>query len=83
MRPHKTLSGLKLIDCKSGRVIPAPLCCQYAALSYVWGQPATEMQHSSANDTFDLRVPSLPNEDAIEITQKLGFEYLWVDRYCS
>jgi hypothetical protein len=41
------------------------------------------MQHSSANDTFDLRVPSLPNEDAIEITQKLGFEYLWVDRYCS
>ena len=36
IRQQKTLSGVKVIDCKSRKVIPAPLCCQYVALSYVW-----------------------------------------------
>jgi Heterokaryon incompatibility protein (HET) len=84
LRSQKTLCGLKVIHCKSQTIVPAPLHCNYVALNYVWGRPATEMQHSSANDAFDLRASSFPNvvKDAIEISQKLGFNYLWVDRYC-
>jgi len=42
------------------------------------------MQHSAAIDTSELPVESLSNvvRDAIEITEKLGFKYLWVNRYC-
>ena len=66
----------KLIDCETRTIIPASNH-PYVALSYVWGN--SEMCPFS-----ETLPPNLPNtiEDTIKVTFKLGFRYLWIDRYC-
>jgi hypothetical protein len=75
------LSPLKVIDCRMRSVIEAPPNCMYAALSYVWGP-----QHEKSDQhTGNFRLPSMvPRtiDDAISLVQVLGWNYLWVDRYC-
>jgi hypothetical protein len=70
------ISGFRLIDCETRQVCKHTEEVQYVALSYVWGLGS----HASTR--------ALPNpasrviEDAMIVTKKLGFRYLWVDRYC-
>jgi len=73
---HHSLRQLRVIDCGSNTVVPAPVGCHYVALSYVWGQQ---------NDAFDeLQNPPKTIADSIYLTQRLGYEYLWIDRFvCS
>ncbi|KAF2183269.1 HET-domain-containing protein, partial [Zopfia rhizophila CBS 207.26] len=55
---------------------------QFAALSYVWGNPR---DCKSSSDGNPQQLPSRAChivEDAIIVTQQLGLQYLWVDRYC-
>ncbi|KAL9106456.1 MAG: hypothetical protein Q9227_008544 [Pyrenula ochraceoflavens] len=72
---------INLINCHTGEIEQGDGAEPYAALSYVWGAPA-----SSSND--ELIVSTLPQdlpltiEDAITVTKKLQISYLWVDRYC-
>ena len=77
---------LKLIDCESRTIVQAPMSCQYFALNYVWGP-------SRFTDSGDMPIllgnhfgllESVPRvvEDAIIVTRRLGWRYLWVDRYC-
>lgn len=49
----------------------------WVALSYVWG-------HSSGDAGPEVFPQALPNtiEDAIKVTEEMGYRYLWVDRYC-
>jgi hypothetical protein len=71
-----TVPGFRLIDCETRQVALQTREVEYVALSYVWGSGS----HASTR--------SLPNpasrviEDAMFATKKLGFRYLWVDRYC-
>ena len=79
-KPSKTpMHRLKVIHCNERKVIPAPSGCRYLTLSYLWG-PSRD---SESQDSDDLtgRLPTTI-EDAITVTRKLGFTYLWVDRYC-
>ncbi|OAP59600.1 hypothetical protein AYL99_06898 [Fonsecaea erecta] len=70
----------RLVECTTRRIVeqdpevgaPPP----YVALSYVWGQPP-RWQQQSLDDTVEPVI-----EDAIRVTLELGYEYLWVDRYC-
>jgi hypothetical protein len=66
----------KLIDCVTRTIVPA-LNHPYVALSYVWGQS------SAAHGYVEVLPADLPHtvEDAITVTKKLGFRYLWIDRY--
>jgi hypothetical protein len=74
---------LRVIDCKTRRVIVAPPDCSYAALSYVWGATDPEpMKESKIVDTANLDGCPKIVSDGIEATLKIGFQYLWVDRYC-
>lgn len=69
---------LRLIDCHTRRIIPASNN-PYIALSYVWGQIPF------LNNLFLEFLPKgQPHtiEDSITVTLKLGFRYLWIDRYC-
>lgn len=69
---------LKMIDCETRKIIPATND-HYVALSYVWGQ----ISSPSSLDPECLP-EDLPRtiEDSITVTRKLGFRYLWIDRYC-
>ena len=75
------IQGMQVIDCREKGVIPMPKNIRYVTLSYVWGQT------SNVDPTLAPRTslpPQLPRtiEDTILVTQRLGFRYLWVDRYC-
>ncbi|KAK4661919.1 uncharacterized protein QC763_0107970 [Podospora pseudopauciseta] len=70
----------RLIHCATRDIVhidaaPPP----HTALSYVWGavQDGPQNQHSLAGLKMETVV-----EDAIKVTLALGYEYLWVDRYC-
>ena len=72
-----SIPSLKLIDCQTGKLVSATNHC-YVALSYVWGC-------NSETSVDPEKLPeNLPRtiRDAMTVTQRLDFRYLWVDRYC-
>ena len=80
---------LTVIDCRTRRIIGAPPSCSYVALSYVWGkQQSTTFSSSviSGKNTGHRTLSSdtIPSviSDAMIVTLELGWQYLWVDRYC-
>jgi len=76
---------LTLIDCQSGRlsVHDAQKPRRYVALSYVWGrEPISEAERREIMaGRLPARVPNLVR-DAMFATLSLGYNFLWVDRYC-
>ncbi|KAH7114000.1 heterokaryon incompatibility protein-domain-containing protein [Dactylonectria estremocensis] len=83
------IGGMKLIDCKTLEIVKAESSMQWVALSYVWGQdsrktktsPVTGAQLSSGKLYLPSKISNAV-QDAITVTTQLGFQYLWVDRYC-
>ncbi|KAH8665212.1 heterokaryon incompatibility protein-domain-containing protein, partial [Tricladium varicosporioides] len=74
---HSSVTGLKLIDCITSDIILAE-DKPYLALSYVWGLGTEDHKNLK-------KLPEpLPNtiKDAIIVTKKLGYRYIWIDRYC-
>ncbi|KAJ9150227.1 hypothetical protein NKR23_g3711 [Pleurostoma richardsiae] len=70
--PTEIVKKLRVIDVDALNVIAAPEKCEYVALSYVWGaQPVTTPR----------KFPRVV-EDSFVVTKKLGYKYLWVDKYC-
>jgi hypothetical protein len=72
------VQDFQVIQCSTRRIVPLPENQRYAALSYPWG-PA------EAAPEFMRKIPaSTPRviEDAIICTEKIGLNYLWVDRLC-
>jgi hypothetical protein len=67
----------KLIDYETRKIIPASIHT-YVALSYVWG---LNFENFSFSETLPLNLPNTI-ADIIRVTLKLGFRYLWIDRYC-
>ncbi|SJL08287.1 uncharacterized protein ARMOST_11650 [Armillaria ostoyae] len=58
----------------------------YVALSYVWGESQPDRTTTKNLDSYIDSIPlkNIPTAvmDAITVTQKLGFHYLWVDSFC-
>ncbi|PVH84229.1 HET-domain-containing protein, partial [Cadophora sp. DSE1049] len=88
------VQNLRVIDCSTTAIIPAPTACSYVALSYVWGNHKTDEDGNGPsrdeeglpveiNPPIELPV-NLPAvvKDAVKFTKKLGFDYLWIDKYC-
>ncbi|KEY71445.1 hypothetical protein S7711_10102 [Stachybotrys chartarum IBT 7711] len=64
----------------------AGVCAPYYALSYCWG---TTKARVTTKQTLEEHMQALPVEnlaktirEAIQITRKLGIDYLWVDALC-
>lgn len=74
-----SLKGLHVIDCRTRTIVESRPSCEYVALSYVWSQAGTDQP-----DSVPVCLENAPNviKDSIEVTLQLGFQYLWVDRYC-
>lgn len=68
--------GFMVIDCTTNITVPAPVDCEYVALSYLWG---TTVENRSEEDKADFFPTTI--RDSITLTLSLGFKYLWVDRY--
>ena len=80
-------SDLTLIDCKTLQLCQAQPRSQYIALSYVWSVSSRKSVTSDAAPLQDRQLPPWESlspviKDSISVTQQLGFQYLWVDRYC-
>lgn len=70
--------GFKVIDCATHRVVQPPDQCEYVALSYVWGKTS---QQSCDIDNVLTGAPRVV-ANALEVASRLGYRYLWIDRYC-
>jgi hypothetical protein len=79
------VDGLKLIDCISGSIVAAPQNATYVALSHVWGQTDSDVAQASTSDKpFETLSSGFSKtvEDAILVTKSLGYQFLWVDKFC-
>ena len=76
---QQAIEGLKVIDCRTKRVVAAPATCQYVVLSY-------SRETNGIAEPEDLpewdSIPAL-FRDALAATSELGFDYIWIDRYCA
>ncbi|KAF2828848.1 HET-domain-containing protein [Ophiobolus disseminans] len=78
--------GMNLIDCEDMVIVAANESSRWLALSYVWGA-SYQASTSTADGGFRAgsRLPAdIPGtiRDAISVTKKLRYRYLWVDEYC-
>jgi hypothetical protein len=73
-------SRLRVIDCSSRCIVTPPDHSPYVALSYRWGESHSEPQKRLSNMALEKLPATI--EDAIVVTRSLGFQYLWIDKYC-
>jgi hypothetical protein len=92
INPHTYRTPRHLIDVsdpEGPRVVVhngLPLDTKYIALSYVWGKSQSYVLTRStlAEKCSRLDLSRVPKTilDAIEVTRRLGYKYLWVDALC-
>jgi hypothetical protein len=68
---------MKLIDCNTSNIVPATHH-RYVTLSYRWGPSSGPTEYL---ESLPKELPSTIR-DSITVTRKIGFRYLWIDRYC-
>ncbi|KAF4615544.1 hypothetical protein G7Y89_g15317 [Cudoniella acicularis] len=74
--------GFRVIDCLTRRIVSWETVARpksYIALSYVWGNHVKDATTSKDSPLGPLHATI---EDAILLTTGLGYQYLWIDRYC-
>ncbi|PVH71607.1 HET-domain-containing protein [Cadophora sp. DSE1049] len=74
------VTGLQLLNCTTRKLEPYRPGARFIALSYVWGTNVDEQRHQ--DDDHDHLVLPQTIQDALTVTLEIGFQYLWVDRYC-
>ncbi|KAK8091995.1 hypothetical protein PG997_002356 [Apiospora hydei] len=55
--------------------------CSYVSLSYVWGKPKPGQTPGTLGSLAEADLP-LTIRDVMTVTLRLGYRYLWIDRYC-
>ncbi|KAK7968854.1 HET-domain-containing protein [Apiospora saccharicola] len=70
-----------VIDCMDGTLIGTPQGCSYVSLSYVWGKPKSGQTPGTLGSLAEADLP-LTIRDVMTVTLRLGYRYLWIDRYC-
>lgn len=78
---------LALEKCVKLIKVPANMKERYAALSYCWGTQGQKVMNTkeTRSDLFigmPLDELDITIRDAIEVTKKLGFKYIWIDALC-
>ncbi|KAG0627294.1 hypothetical protein M758_2G189500, partial [Ceratodon purpureus] len=84
------LDGLRLIDVERMCVVDVQNDVSYTALSYVWGLYQKLMPKLTTENLVSFRKKDalkrliLPATiaDAIELTKRLGYAYIWIDSLC-
>jgi hypothetical protein len=73
---------------KGPRIFPTKgVLGSYLVLSYCWAgpQPMTLTQDTMTEKMKGVSMTSLPQslQDAVKVTRRLGFRYIWIDALCS
>lgn len=76
--PVLSIPEFTIIDCETRTLVLWPSGAPYVTLSYVWG---TDPAEAPVNGALPKVLPKLI-EDAIVVALRLGYQYLWIDRYC-
>ncbi|KAF2827220.1 HET-domain-containing protein, partial [Ophiobolus disseminans] len=78
------IPSFRVIDCSRRSIVKPPATFEYAALSYVWGEPSGTTIDPPCPQPMIVLPEVLPRtiEGAINVAMELGFNYLWVDKYC-
>jgi hypothetical protein len=74
---RSSVLGLRLIDCDTKTIVPGEAHL-YVALSYVWGYSSENSE--DPNKLSENLADTI--KDAITVTKRLGYRYIWIDRYC-
>ena len=69
-----------LINCKTLNIEEHCGSSQYLALSYVWGTKVKKVTSTSLRSLWPELLSVI--KDAIRVTRRLGYQYLWVDYFC-
>ncbi|KAH7065667.1 heterokaryon incompatibility protein-domain-containing protein, partial [Paraphoma chrysanthemicola] len=79
---------MKVIDCQNLTVVPAEDGFRWVALSYVWGAvvQVKDKQHDTQDELSSItplpeNIPQTVH-DAVIVTRKMGYRFLWVDEFC-
>jgi hypothetical protein len=85
---RETAPDVHFIDCQTRSVVSGselPPSMEYVALSYVWGiKPSAKTGPEAsmrAGNALPEHLPAVIG-DAIKASLALGFQFLWVDKYC-
>ncbi|KAF1944715.1 HET-domain-containing protein, partial [Clathrospora elynae] len=87
---RKSYPELRVIDVKTACIVQLPLSAGYVALSYQWGMDQrlklrmnnkTQLETPGFFEAADCQ-PSRTIVDAMEVVERLGYRYLWVDALC-
>jgi Heterokaryon incompatibility protein (HET) len=81
LKESTPVPGLKFIDCFTRQIVMATEGMEYLALSYVWGPGLTSGDDSLSGPFLPDNIPQTIS-DALVVTRKLQYRYLWIDRYC-
>ncbi|KAJ8132851.1 hypothetical protein O1611_g773 [Lasiodiplodia mahajangana] len=73
---HQIGITLTVVDCQTKSKVPLAQGERYLVLSYRWGEPP------KCDDPWAVSAAPRTVRDAMDLTLKLGFRYLWVDRHC-
>ncbi|KAL2072342.1 hypothetical protein VTL71DRAFT_11685 [Oculimacula yallundae] len=69
---------LRLIECNTRKIVQALQDVKYITLSYVWGKGSiAPVFRTCLSEELPATI-----EDTILFTQRLGLNYVWIDRYC-
>ncbi|KAI0160692.1 heterokaryon incompatibility protein-domain-containing protein [Xylariaceae sp. FL1272] len=74
------IPNLRLIDCVDRKLITPTSSLPFVALSYVWGPGP--IHNDQSKEAAVVEHAEAVVQDAMLVTQMLGYRYLWVDRYC-
>ena len=74
------LHAFRVIDCGKSKLVTIDHAnAPYLTLSYLWGSDG--LQGDGEREDLPPDIPATIR-DAIALTLRLGYQYLWVDRYC-
>lgn len=79
---------MRVLDVRSGAIVPLRAESRYIALSYVWGgmriDHRTDTEYQGEEVWRIINVEGLPAtiRDAINLVRQLGESYLWIDTFC-
>jgi hypothetical protein len=76
---------LRLVDCRTHRIVQPSSWVEYAALSYVWAAPDRGKLRDLVDDWIIGDVlHNLPKTivDSMDVAKSLNLQYSWIGKYC-